>query len=201
MENYGRKVSTRTIIIIILSIIILPSGYLGIYYIQCMSGPIKILKNKYNKKSLAENCQWSESNTYLQCMKKDYLKVLRSTGPFDSHLAFLFEKELFRLDRDKQSTDLGKINNAVDHLELGLNFLIIRGNVKVKRTNLHLAGFLLAYLTRGQVLEEFMKFNSYIELIETKYKNALDANKVLNQRFSFVKREYKKYESKLANLN
>jgi hypothetical protein len=200
MEDYGRKISARTIIIIILSIIILPSGYLAIYYVQCMGGPIKILENKYNKKKLAETCQWSEQKTYLQCMKKDYLKVLRSTGPFDSHLAFLFEKELFRLDRDKQSTDLGKVNNVVDHLELGVNFLIIRGNVRVKRTNLHLAGFLLAYVTRGQVLEEFIKFNSYIELVETKYKNALETDKVLNQRFNFVKREFKKYESKLADL-
>lgn len=200
MEEYSRKLDARTVIIILLAIIILPSGYLGIYYIQCMNGPIKILENKYSKKKLPETCNWSEKTTYLQCMKKDYFKVIRTTGPFDSHLAFLFEKELFRLDRDKQSTDLGKVNNMVDHLELGVNFLIIRSNFKVQRSNLHLAGFLLAYLTRNKVLEEFNKFEEYIEYIETKYKTALEDDKVLNQRFSFVKREFKRFKPQLADL-
>ncbi len=201
MEKYGRTLDKRTIIIILLSIIILPSGYLGIYYVQKINGPIKLLENKYSKSKLEATCNWSETNTYLQCMKKDYFKVIRTTGPFDSHLAFLFEKELFRLDRDKQSTDLGKANSFVDHLELGVNFLVIRSNTKVKRNNLHLAGFLLAYLTRGEVLKEISMFDSYIEMVETKYQSALEADKVLNQRFNFVKREYTKYKPTLADLN
>ena len=200
MEDYGRKLNARTIIIILLSIIILPGGYFGIYYIQCLNGPIKLLENKYSKEKLAANCNWSETNTYLQCIKKDYYNVIRKTGPFYSHLAFLFEKELFRLDRDKQSTDLGKANSLVDHLEFGVNFLVVRSSFKVKRSNLHLAGFILAYVTRAHVLEELSKFDSYIEMLETKYKSALEADKVLNQRFSFAKREYEKYKPKLADL-
>lgn len=201
MEDYKTKLDRRTITIILLSIILLPAGYLSIYYIQCSMGPIKTLENKYGKKSLQKNCPWSEKKTYLQCVKKDFLKVVRKTGPFDSHLAYLFEKDLFRLDRDKQSTDIGKVNTIVDHLELGVNFLIIRRDFRVLRSNLHLAGFLLAYLTRNDVLDEFNKFEGYIKLIETKYGEALKSDGVIHQRYTFVKKEFLKFKPKLVDLN
>lgn len=200
MENYRSKLDTRTIVIILLTIIILPLGYLGIYYIQCTNGPIKLLEKKYGGTNLQKNCQWSEKSTYLQCIKTDYYKVLRETGPFDSHLAFLFEKTLFRLDRDKQFSDSGKANNLVDHLELGVNFLLIRRDFRVYRTNLHAAGFLLAYLTRDHILDEFYRFENYIQTLEDKYAEVLGTDKVLNQRFSFVKREFSKLRTTLADF-
>jgi hypothetical protein len=184
------KSNKRTFIIILLSIIVLPSGYFGIFYYQIVNGDVNKLKNKYSVKNRKKYCNWSQDKTYLDCMRKDFYLLLRTTGPYASQLAFQFESDVFRYDRDLQTTDIGKVNSYLDHLDLGLNFLLIEKEYRLSRKRMNIQGILFAKLNRKDVLNEISHFDKYLGQVKNNYNSTLISNPLLFSKFNRLEKEY-----------
>ena len=123
-------------------------------------------------------------------MRKDFYLLLRNTGPYSSQLAFLFESKVFRHDRDLQVTAIGKINSYLDHLDLGLNFLLIEKEYRISRKRINIQGIVLAKLNRNDVLNEISKYDSYLEKLKGQYRMTLMTNPQLLSRFIRLEKEY-----------
>ena len=129
--NQYLKFSWRTYTIVILSLILLPTGYFGIFYFQTMDGPISALTKKYSLERIDKTCQWQENYTYLACFKKDYYRFLRYGTPFERQLALKIQIKLFNADFYKHTTEVGKIHSLLDHLDLLNNFFLINKKIEM----------------------------------------------------------------------
>ena len=191
MDEYT-KTSKRKLIVVILSIIILPLGYFGIFYLQVQNGEVKTLRTKYSTENRKKICPWSANKTYLSCMRKDFYRLLRNTGPFASQLAFQFETEVFRFDRDLQSSDIGKVNSYLDHLDLALNFLLIEKSYRMSRSRINVPGIVLSKFNREMVLKEVFLFSGYFKKIRTQYSQVITSDKFLHAKLIRLEKELKR---------
>ena len=198
MSEYTKARKKKTIVII-LSMIFLPAGYFGIFYVQVQNGEVKTLRSKYSTENRKRRCPWSENKTYLSCMRKDFYQLIRNTGPFASQLAFQFETEVFRFDRDLQSSEIGKLNSYLDHLDLGLNFLLIEKSYRMSRSRINMPGLVLSKLNREMVLKEVFLFAGYIKKIKTEYSHILSHDKFLYAKFIRLEKEHQRISPSLRS--
>ena len=196
MDEY-KGPTKRTYTVILLSVILLPLGYFGIYFLQIQSGPLATFQSKYSEKNRIKICSWNENSSYLNCMRKDFYKLIRSTGPFQGQKAFLYVTDIFREDRDKQVSELGKVNVYLDYIDLSISFLEIERRFRLSRTKLNIPGILLAKLNKDSVLEEINLFPKHIKKLETKYKSTIESDKLLIAKYQRLKKNYLRIKDSL----
>ncbi len=180
----------RTTFIIFLSIIFLPLGYFAAFFFQIHDGPVNSFKLKYSIENRKKRCPWSAEKTYLHCIRKDYYLALRNTGPYQGQVAFQFESDLFRYDRDLQTSDRGKVNVYLDHIDLGINFLLIEKEFRMTRTNLSIPSILLAKKNRSVILLEISNFNKYFLKLESRFKKTIDSDQIIKARYQRLKKSF-----------
>lgn len=196
MEPYEGP-TKRTFRVILISSVLLPLGYFGIFYLQVINGPLKTFESKFSQDNRKKICQWTEEQTYLSCMRKDFYALIRSTGPYQSQLAHQFITDVFRYDRDQQVSDKGKINSYLDYIDLSLNFLEIERRARLNRKKLNVPGIIMAKINKNQVIEEVKHFSSYFQKLEGKYKMALESDELLVSRYQRLKKSYERLSPSL----
>jgi hypothetical protein len=159
MDLEYAKFSSRSLIILFFSVIIILGGYFYLSHIGALRGEFSRLEGLYNSTRSRAQCQTRGHQTLIGCFKGEFYKVARESNPYTrTYLSELF-LEIYQRDLVLAHTPRQKASLKLEFIEQSYAFLLLIQTFKINRQNLQVGALLLAKLRTEYILNIYHSLN------------------------------------------